>query len=134
MNTQHQSTAELVRQAGEQISTLVRDELAQAKAELSEKGRRAGLGIGMFGGAAVMLHYALGALLVAAGLGLAEVMPGWAAALVIAAILLLIAGIEAVVGRMQLKRATPPVPDRTMESVRADIDSVKTAVEERKRR
>jgi Flp pilus assembly protein TadB len=129
-----QSTAELVRQAGEQIVTLVRDELRQAKEELAAKGRHAGLGIGMFGGAAVMLHYALGALLVAAGLGLAEAMPGWAAALVVAAALLVIAGIEALVGRRQLKRSTPMIPDRTIDSVRTDIDSVKNAVEERKRR
>ena len=130
----NQSTAELVRQASEQISTLVRDELRQAKAELADKGRHAGLGIGLFGGAAVMLHYALGALLFAAGLGLAEVMPGWAAALVVAAVLLVIAGVEAVVGRVQLKRSTPLIPERTIESVRADIDTVKAAVDERKRR
>ena len=129
-----QSTAELVRQASEQISTLVRDELRLAKAELAEKGRHAGIGIGMFGGAAVMLHYALGALLFAAGLGLAEVMPGWAAALVVAAALLVVTGIEALIGRRQLKRSTPLTPDRTIDSVRADIDSVKTAVEERKSR
>lgn len=129
-----QSTAELVRQAGEQISKLVRDELQQAKAELADKGRHAGLGIGLFGGAAVMLHYALGALLVAAGLGLAQVMPGWAAALIVAAVLLVIAGIEALVGRSQLKQSTPLIPDRTIDSVRADIETVKGAVEERKRR
>jgi putative superfamily III holin-X len=129
----NQSTAELVRQASEQISTLVRDELRQAKAELSEKGRHAGVGIGLFGGAAVMVHYAVGALLFALGLGLAEVMPGWAAALVVAAVLLVIAGIEALAGRVQLKRSTPLVPDQTIESVRADIDTVKSAFEERKR-
>jgi len=81
-----------------------------------------------------MLHYALGALLFAAGLGLAEVMPGWAAALVVAAVLLVIAGIEALVGRVQLKRSTPLTPDGTIDSVRADIGTVKDAVEERKRR
>jgi hypothetical protein len=128
-----QSTAELVRQASDQISALVRDELRQAKTELADKGKHAGVGIGLFGGAAVMLHYALGALLFAAGLGLAEVMPGWAAALIVAAVLLVLAGVEALVGRAQLKRSTPLVPDQTIESVRADIETVKAAVEERKR-
>lgn len=129
-----QSTAELVRQASEQITKLVRDELAQAKAEFADKGRHAGVGIGLFGGAAVMLHYALGALLVAAGLGLAVVMPGWAAALIVAAVLLLIAGVEALIGRAQLKKGTPLIPARTIDSVKADIETVKTAVEERKGR
>ncbi len=129
-----QSTAELVRQASEQISRLVRDGLQQAKAELADKGRHAGMGIGLFGGAAVMVYYAVGALIFAAGLGLAEVMPGWAAALVVAAVLLVIAGIQALVGRSQLKRSAPLIPDRTIDSVREDIETVKTAIEERKRR
>jgi hypothetical protein len=81
-----------------------------------------------------MLHYALGALLVAAGLGLAVVMPGWAAALIVAAVLLLIAGVEALIGRAQLKKGTPLIPARTIDSVKADIETVKTAVEERKGR
>jgi uncharacterized membrane protein YqjE len=129
-----QSTAELVRQASEQISKLVREELQLAKAEMADKGRHAGLGLGMFGGAAVTLHYMLLALLVAAGLGLANVIPGWAAALVVAAVLLVIAGIEALAGRGQLKRSTPVAPKRSIDSVRDDIDSVKTAAQNRNRR
>lgn len=129
-----QSTADLVRQASEQISRLVRDELQLARAELAEKGRHAGFGLGMFGGAAVTLYYAMLALLVAAGLALAYVIPGWAAALVVGAALLVIAGIEALAGRGQLKRSAPMVPKRSMDSVRGDIDSVKSAVEKRNRR
>lgn len=129
-----QSTAELVRQASEQISRLVREELQLAKAEMADKGRHAGFGLGMFGGAAVTLHYALGAALVAAGLGLANVIPGWAAALVVAAVLLVIAGIEALAGRGQLKRSAPVVPKRSVDSVRTDIDAVKSSVENRNRR
>lgn len=126
-----QTTAELVRQASEQISRLVREELQLAKAEMAYKGRHAGFGLGMFGGAAVTLHYAMFALLVAAGLGLANVIPGWAAALVVGAGLLVIAGIQALVGRGQLKRSTPIAPKRSIDGVRDDIDSVKTAVEKR---
>jgi hypothetical protein len=129
-----ESTAELVRQASDQISTLIRDELRLARAEMADKGRKAGVGVGLFGGAAVTLHYAIGALIVAAGLGLAAVMPGWAAALIIAVVLLAVAGIEALVGRRELKQAAPLVPNRTIDSVRSDIDEVKTAVEERNRR
>lgn len=131
---EQQSTADLIRQASEQISTLVRDEIRLARAELADKGRHAGLGVGMFGGAAVMVHYAIGALLVAAGLGLAEVMPGWAAALVVAAALLVIAAVEALLGRRHLQQTMPLKPSRTIDSVRSDIDALSTAVEERNQR
>jgi len=131
---EQQSTADLIRQAGEQISALVRDEIQLARVELAEKGRRAGLGVGMFGGAAVTLHFAIGALLVAAGLGLAHVMPGWAAALVVAAVLFVIAAVEAFLGRRQLQRTTPWKPARAMDGVRADVHTISEAVEERNRR
>ena len=68
--TSQVSTAELVRQAGEQISRLVRDELALAKAELAEKGKRAGVGVGLFGGRGVVALYGVAALLAAVVLGL----------------------------------------------------------------
>lgn len=129
-----QSTADLIRQATEQMSTLVRDEIRLAKAELSEKGRHAGMGVGLFGGAAVTLHFAVGALLVAAGLALALVMPGWAAALVVAAVLFVIAAGEAWLGRREMKRTQPLTPTRAMSGLRSDVNTVSAAVEERNRR
>jgi hypothetical protein len=119
------STAELVKQAAEQISRLVRDELALAKAEMTEKGKRAGLGVGLFGGVGVVAAYGLGALLVAVVLGLAEVMPAWLAALIVAVLLFAIAGGLALAGRAELKKAAPPMPEQAVRSVKADIDEVK---------
>jgi uncharacterized membrane protein YqjE len=119
------STGELVKQAAEQISRLVRDELALAKAEMTEKGKRAGLGVGLFGGVGVVAAYGLGALLVAVVLGLAEVMPAWLAALIVAVLLFAIAGGLALAGRAELKKAAPPMPEEAVRSVKADIDEVK---------
>lgn len=129
-----QSTADLIRQATDQVSTLVRDEIRLARAELAEKGRHAGLGVGLFGGAAVTLHFAVAALLVAAGFALALVMPGWAAALVIAAVLFVVAAAQAWLGRREIQRTAPLAPTRAMNSVRSDVDALSTAVEERNRR
>lgn len=126
-----QSTAELVRQAAEQISTLVRDELKLAQAEFAEKGHHAALGAGLFGGAGLTAAYGLGALVVAAGLSLALVVPGWAAALIVAAVLFLVAGLQVLTGRRHLRQITPLTPRRTIRSVRADVEAVSSAVEER---
>jgi len=128
------SSAELVRQATEQVTTLVRQEMQLARAELSEKGKHVGLGVGLFTGAGLTIFYGVAALLVAAGLGLAEVMPGWLAALIVGVVLLALAGLEALLGRGQVKRGTPLAPSRAVDSVRSDIDAVSAAVEERNAR
>jgi hypothetical protein len=127
------STAELVQRATEQISRLVRDELALARAELTQKGKRAGLGIGLFGGAGGLALFGLGALVAAAILLLALVLPGWAAALIVAVLLFAVAGVLALVGRRQVGHAVPPVPTATVRSVRADVDTIAAAVKDRGR-
>jgi len=124
------STADLVKQAAEQISRLVRDELKLAQVELAEKGKHAGVGIGMFGAAGVVALYGVFGVLVAITLGLGEVMPYWLAALVMGVVLLVVAAILAVVGKGQVKQAAPPMPKETVASVKADIDTVTGAVSE----
>jgi hypothetical protein len=122
---QDESTAELVRQAAEQISRLVRDELALAKAEMTEKGKKAGVGAGLLGGGGLVALYGVAALLTAIVLGLAEAMPAWLAALIVAVLLFAVAGVMAVLGRKEVQQATPPVPQEAVDSVKADIDEVK---------
>ncbi|MEV0646702.1 phage holin family protein [Phytomonospora sp. NPDC050363] len=119
------STAELVRRATEQMSHLIRDELALARAEMAHKGRSAGLGIGLFGGGGLLALYGLGVLLAAAVLALALVMPAWLAALLVGVAVLVVAGILALVGRSRVKEAVPLKPTETAESVQADIDEIK---------
>jgi uncharacterized membrane protein YqjE len=127
----NRSTAELVKQASEQISRLIRDELRLAQLELAEKGKRAGIGAGLFGAAGVIALYGVTGLLAAVVIALAYVMPAWLAALVVGLALLITAGVLALAGRGQVRKATPPVPKRAMESVKADIDTVTGAVRER---
>ncbi len=128
-----QSTSELVQRASEQISRLVRDELALARVELTEKGKHAGIGVGLFGGGGVLALYGLGALLIAVGLLLDLVMPNWVAALIVAVVLFLVAGVMALVGKKQVSQAVPPMPKAAADSVRADVDTVKAAVKDRGR-
>jgi Putative Actinobacterial Holin-X, holin superfamily III len=117
-------TAELVRQTAEQISRLVRDELALARAEMTEKGKRAGLGAGLLGSGGLVGLYGVAALLSAVVLGLAEAMPAWLAALGVAVVLFAVAAILGIMGRRQVSAAVPPLPTETMRSVQADIDEV----------
>ena len=119
------STRELVQDLSRQTSTLIRQEMRLAQVELAEKGRHAGKGAGMFGGAGVVALYGVGALIAAAVLGLATVIEPWIAAAAIGAALLLIAGILALTGKKELDEMGPPKPEQTIDSVQRDVQTVK---------
>jgi MFS family permease len=121
-----QSVAELVKQLADQTSTLVRQEMELAKAELRQKGKLAGIGAGAFGGAGLLGLFALGALTAAAILGLATAIDGWLAALVVAAVYGAVAGVLALVGRNKVQEASPPIPEQATESVKEDLEWTKT--------
>ncbi|MBP5894464.1 phage holin family protein [Streptomyces scabiei] len=121
----HHSVGELVGQATEQLSLLVRQEVALAKEELAEKGRRAGRGGGLLGAAGAVAYVGFMTLAAAAVVALSLVLDVWAAALIVMAVLFVIAGVLAALGRAQLRRATPPRPERAMDSVKADVDEIK---------
>lgn len=125
--------AELVKQLSEQTSRLAHQEVELAKAELALKGKRAGIGAGMFGGAGVCALYALGALVATAILALATAVTAWLAALIVAAVLGAIAGVLALQGRKQVQEATPPVPEQAAESIKEDVEMAKSRVQEARR-
>jgi len=116
---------ELVQDLSRQTSTLIRQEMRLAQAELSEKGRHAGKGAGMFGGAGLVALYGVGALIAAAIIGLATVIEPWIAAAAVGIGLLLIAGILALTGKKELDEAGPPKPEQTLDSVHEDVETVK---------
>ncbi len=120
------SVAELVKQLSEQTTRLARHEVELAKAELAVKGKRAGLGAGMFGGAGLFGLYALGALTAAIVLALATAVAGWLAALIVAVVYGAIAGVLALTGKSKVAAATPPVPEQATESVKEDVRWAKT--------
>jgi hypothetical protein len=116
---------ELVQDLSRQTSTLIRQEMRLAQAELTEKGRHAGKGAGMFGGAGLVALYGVGALITAAILGLATVLEPWIAAAAVGAGLLLVAGILALTGKKELEEAGPPKPEQALDSVEQDIATVR---------
>jgi membrane protein implicated in regulation of membrane protease activity len=114
------SARELTAQLGGQLSRLVREELALAKAELSANGRQAALGGGLFASAGVVGHTAWLVMAAAAVAGISVVLPVWAAALIVGGALAVVATVLAALGRRRLRRAEPPLR-MTTESVRKDV-------------
>jgi lipopolysaccharide export LptBFGC system permease protein LptF len=117
------STAELVRQLSDQTSTLIRDEMALVKAEISEKGKKAGIGAGMFGGAGIFGFYAFGAFTAALIAVISLGVDTWIAAAIVTVVYAAIAGVLALQGKNKVQDATPPV--RSVESVKEDIQVTK---------
>jgi uncharacterized membrane protein YqjE len=117
---------ELVKELSQQTSELVRREVDLAKAELAEKGKKAGVGAGMFGAAGLIGVGAFFALTAALILLIAEAVDGWVAALIVAVIYGAIAAVVALQGKNRVQEATPPAPEQTLESVKEDVEWAKT--------
>lgn len=117
--------SELVQRASQQLTELVRGEMRLAQAEMKEKGKRYGKGGGLFGGAGVVGFLMLQALVATAIAVLAVPLPVWAAALIVTALLGVITAVMALSGKKQIKEGAPPTPERTVESVKADVAEIK---------
>jgi predicted lipid-binding transport protein (Tim44 family) len=117
---------ELLRELSEQTTRLVRQELELAKAEVAEKGKRAGIGGGLFGGAGVAGLLALGALTACIVAALSTAMEIWLAALIVTLVHAAIAAVLALAGRTRVRQGTPPAPEQTIETVKEDVQWAKT--------
>jgi Putative Actinobacterial Holin-X, holin superfamily III len=120
------SLPDLLKQLSQETTQLVHQELELAKAELQAKGKQAGAGAGMFGGAGALGLAALGALTACFILALNAIMPAWLAALIVAVVYGIIAFVLVKQGQAKLKQATPPVPEQTIETVKEDVEWAKT--------
>ena len=127
------SVAELVKQLSAQSSELARKEVELAKAEMTVKAKRFGMGAGAFGAAGFLGLFAFGALTAGLILLLATAMDAWVAALIVAAVYAVVAGILALVGKKQVDEAGPPVPEQAIESTKADVQEAQERVQEARR-
>jgi uncharacterized membrane protein YqjE len=121
-----QSIGELVKDLATETSTLVRQELDLAKAEMTERGKRAGKGAAMIGAAAIVGLLAAGALTTCLIAVLDRAMATWLAALIVTVAYGAIAAALALTGRKQIQEATPPVPEQAIDSVKEDVQWAKT--------
>ncbi len=117
---------ELFSELSSDLSTLVHQELELARAELTEKVKQAGIGLSMFGVAGIMSLLAAGTLSACLIAALAEALDIWLAALIVTALYVAGAGALALVGRTRVSKATPPVPEQTVETMKEDVQWAKT--------
>ncbi|MCB8954959.1 MAG: phage holin family protein [Nocardioides sp.] len=115
----------IVHRLAEQIPELVRSEMRLAQAELTEKGKRAGVGIGMFSAAGLLAFFGAAVLIATAVVALDLVLPLWAAGLIVAVVLLVCALGVALRGRNELQQATPAAPEHAIAGVKQDIATVR---------
>ena len=128
-----QPLPELLRQLSQETATLVRQEIDLAKAEVSDKGKKAGIGIGIAGAGGFVGLLALGAFTAFVILALNAAMPAWVAALIVAVVYGGIAAFLGLKGRDKVKQATPPVPRQTVETVKEDIQWAKNPTQSARR-
>jgi len=121
------STGELVKTLSEQLSTLVRSEIQLAQVEMKQKGKKLGIGAGLFGGAGLLGFYGLGALIATLIIVLDLFLPLWLAALIVTLVLFAAAGVLALAGKKEVAQGTPPVPTEAIASTKKDVATVKEA-------
>ena len=119
-------TGDLLKELSDHTTVLVQQEIALAKAELAEKGKKAGIGAGMFGGAGLFGVFAFAALTTCIIAVLESPLSLWLAALIVAVVYAAVAGVLALQGRNKVKAAVPPVPEQATESVKEDVQWAKT--------
>ena len=119
-------TGELLKELSDHTTTLVKQEMDLAKAELAEKGKQAGMGAGMFGGAGLFGVGAFAALTACVIAALATGMDTWLAALIVAVVYGAVAGVLAITGKKKVQEAVPPVPEQARDSVKEDMEWAKT--------
>ncbi len=115
----------LVHDLSQQMSTLVRDEMRLARAEMTQKGKRAGLGIGLFSAAGLLALFGLATLITTAILALALLVPAWLSALILTVVLFAGAGVAAMIGKKNVQQATPAKPEEALDGLRRDVATIR---------
>ena len=125
LTAEERSAGELVKQVAEHVSVLVRDDLKLAQLEMTRKGKQAGFGAGLLGGGGIVALYGVGCLIACVIIAVSGAVAAWLAALIVGAALLAVAGIAALLGKGRLQKATPPVPQETVASIKTDVEEIK---------
>ena len=120
------STGDLLKELSDHTTTLVKQEIDLAKAELSEKGKKAGKGAGMFGGVGLFGVFSFAALTTCIIAALESPLNLWLAALIVAVAYAAIAGVLTLQGRNKVQETGPPIPEQATESVKEDVQWAKT--------
>jgi membrane protein len=124
-STADASLGTLVSDLSQQMSTLVRDEIRLAQAEVTQKGKKAGIGVGLFSVAGLLAFYGVATLIATAVLALALAVDAWLAALIVAVVLLAAAAVAGIMGKGKVQAAGPPKPEQAIAGVKQDVATLK---------
>ncbi len=127
------SIGELFGKLSTETSTLIRQEMALARAELTEKGKEAGKGAGLFGGAGAVGLLGAGAITAGIILLLDLAIAAWLAAIIVGLVYVAVAAVLGLKGRDRIQAATPPVPEQTVDTVKEDVEWAKTRAQSAQR-
>jgi uncharacterized membrane protein YqjE len=131
-STKEKSLAELLNDLSRELTGLLHEEVELAKAEVTAKGKRLGAGVGLFGGAVVLALLSLGCLAACTIAALALAVPTWLAALLVAVTLLAVAVVLGLMGKADVQRGSPPIPEEAVESTKEDVAWLKTQLKSAK--
>jgi uncharacterized membrane protein YqjE len=131
-DSEEPAVGDLLKQLTDQTKTLVKQEVRLAQVELQEKGKKLGIGAGLFGAGGLVAFFGAATLIVALVLLIATALAPWLSALIVAVLLLAAAGAAALKGKQQIEQATPPVPEQAAETVKEDVQHVKERAKEGK--
>jgi hypothetical protein len=124
---------ELFSKLSNETSTLIRQEMELARAELTEKGKQAGKGAGLFGGAATVALLGAGAITAGIVMLLGLLIPDWLSAVIVGLVYVGVAALLGLKGRDEMQHAAPPVPEQTVDTVKEDVQWAKTRAQSAKR-
>ena len=124
---------ELFGKLSTETSTLIRQEMALARAELTEKGKEAGKGAGLLGGAGAVGLLGAGAITAGIILLLDLAIAAWLAAVIVGLIYVAVAAFLGLKGRDRIQAATPPIPEQTVDTVKEDVEWAKTRAQSAQR-
>ena len=115
----------LVHDLTQQVPQLVRSEIRLAQAEVAQKGKRLGVGLGMFSASGLLAFFGLGTAITTVILLLDLALPAWAAALVVTGVLFAVAAVAALLGKSKVEQAAPPVPEKAIAGTKEDLATLK---------
>ncbi|HWE58006.1 MAG TPA: phage holin family protein [Acidimicrobiales bacterium] len=133
MEADSKSVSDLLKELANEMTTLIHEEMALAKSEMSVKAKKTAVGAGLFGGAGAVALFGVGALVAAAIAGLATAISVWLSALIVGGVLLAVAGVVALVAARQTSDGAPPVPEQAIESTKEDVQWLKTQAKSARR-
>jgi hypothetical protein len=119
--SESQGAAATVAQFASDVMLIVRQEMDEARSEMAEKAKSAGVGAGMLSGSAVAAVFCLALLTALLTVAIALVLPLWASLLIVTVLWGAATAILGMIGKKKVEDAAPFVPEQTIANIKEDV-------------